>query len=263
MKKKISIIVCVYNEIDRLPNTLEKIKKWLIENNFNYDIDLNIVDDGSTDETSAFIESYKELEINLIKKKHSGLMSSILFGFQKINADFYILLAADLPVSLNFLDDFLKQIDHYDIIQGSRYLGHDFNKISHKRPAGRVILSTSLSILFQLFFKCNVKDPQIDFKIFSKKIVDQIIPNLKLEHDGLKMTEILVRAFASNLKILEKKTDYTYLSSDRLVPNISLKELPKFLYTAISCFMNFFKMVFIYRKEFKNQNIKENPLRFL
>lgn len=263
MKKKISIIICVYNEIDRLPRTLEKINKWFKNTNYNYEIDINIVDDGSTDETVTFIENYKELKINLIKKKHSGLMSSFICGFQKINADFYILLAADLPVSLNHLDDFLKQIENYDIIQGSRYLGHDLNKISHKRPAGRVVLSTGLSVLFQLFFKCNVKDPQIDFKIFSKKIVEEIIPHLKLKHDGLKMTEILVRAFASNLKILEKKTDYTYSSSDRCVPNISLKELPNFLYTAISNFVNFFRIVFIYRNEFKNQNIKENPLRFL
>ena len=129
MKKKISIIICVYNEIDRLPGTLEKINKWFKTTNYSYDIDINIVDDGSTDETVTYIENYKELKINLIKKKHSGLMSSFICGFQKINADFYILLAADLPVSLNHLDDFLKQIENYDIIQGSRYLGHDLKMI--------------------------------------------------------------------------------------------------------------------------------------
>ena len=105
MKKKISIIICVYNEIDRLHKTLEKINKWFKNTNYSHDIDLNIVDDGSSDETVTFIENYKELKINLIKKKHSGLMSSFIYGFQKIDADFYILLAADLPVSLNYLDD--------------------------------------------------------------------------------------------------------------------------------------------------------------
>ena len=84
MKKKISIIICVYNEIDRIPKTLEKITEWFKNTNSVYDIDLNIVDDGSTDETTKFIKDYKKLKINLIQKKHSGLMSSFIFGFQNI-----------------------------------------------------------------------------------------------------------------------------------------------------------------------------------
>ena len=95
-------------------------------------------------------------------------MSSFICGFQKINADFYILLAADLPVSLNHLDDFLKQIENYDIIQGSRYLGHDLNKISHKRPAGRVVLSTGL-FYFNYFLNVKLKILKLILKFLVKK----------------------------------------------------------------------------------------------
>ena len=68
MKKKISIIICVYNEIDRLPKTFKKIAEWFKKTNCIYDIDLNIVDDGSADETTKFIKDYKKLKINLIQK---------------------------------------------------------------------------------------------------------------------------------------------------------------------------------------------------
>lgn len=261
--KKISLILPVYNEIDRLPSTFDKILKWLNEKPRKFTIDINIIDDGSSDETINFVRNYKGFKKNILQKKHSGLMSTIIYAFEKIDSDFYIILAADLPVSLSFLDDLCQYLDEYDIIQGSRYFDHSIKNISHKRPLGRVILSTVLSILFQIFFKCKVKDPQIDFKIFSRRIVKEIVPNLKLEHDGLKMTEILVRAFTEDFKILEKKTDYNYINSNRAVPNINFRELHLFFHTAISCFFAFLKLVWIYRREFRNKNVKKNPLRFL
>ena len=77
------------------------------------------------------------------------------------------------------------------------------------------------------------------------------------------MTEILIRAYAEDMKILEKKTDYSYVNSNRLVPNINIKELHTFLYTAFSCVFAFFKLVLIYRSEFRNKKVKKNPLSFL
>ena len=263
MKNKLAIIMPVFNEVDRLPLTFEKISKWLETKPSNIDLDINIIDDGSTDGTVDYLNKFKEFKINIILKKHSGLMSTIFYGCEKVKADFYVLLAADLPVSLTFLNKFIDHLDDWDIIQGSRYLDHNLNSISHKRPISRAILSTTLSTLFQIFFKCEVKDPQIDFKIFNKRIINQIIPKLKLKHDGLKMTEILIRAFAEDLKILEIKTDYTYTKSNRLVPGINFKELHSFLFTATSCFLAFINLIFIYRGEFKNKNVKKNPLRFL
>ncbi|MDC0563143.1 glycosyltransferase family 2 protein [Candidatus Pelagibacter ubique] len=263
MKKNLSIIMPVFNEVDRLPDTFEKIQKWLEKKPSDIKLDINLIDDGSTDGTIDFLSNFKGFEINIFQKKHSGLMSTIFYGFEKVNSDFYILLAADLPVSLSFLNEFFQHLDDYDIIQGSRYLGHNLKNVTHNRPIGRTILSTVLSTLFQLFFRCKVKDPQIDFKIFNKKVINKIIPYLKLKHDGLKMTEILIRTYAEDMKILEKKTDYSYVNSNRLVPNINIKELHIFLYTAFSCVFSFFKLVLIYRGEFRNKKVKKNPLRFL
>lgn len=263
MKNKLAIIMPVFNEVDRLPLTFKKISEWLKTRPTNIDLDINIIDDGSTDGTVDFLNKFKEFNINIILRKHSGLMSTIFYGCEKVTADFYVLLTADLPVSLNFLNKFIGHLHDYDIIQGSRYLDHNLNSISHKRPISRAILSTTLSVLFQIFFKCEVKDPQIDFKIFNKKIINQIIPKLKLKHDGLKMTEVLIRAFAEDLKILEIKTDYTYIKSNRLVPEMNFKELHSFFFTATSCFFAFISLIFIYKSEFRNKNVKKNPLRFL
>ena len=264
MKKKISIIIPVFNELNRIPKTLEKIFQWIKNNKWkDISIDVNIVDDGSTDGTVVFIKKYKKFKINLLKKKHTGLMSTIIYGLNKIKSDFYIIIAADCPVDLKFLNNFFGYLQDYEIIQGSRYLKQKSIFPRHERPLSRVLLSVALSNLFIFFFSCKIRDPQIDFKIFSRAVVKNIIPNLISRHDGLKMTEIIIRAHAQNYKILEKKTTYNYIDSKRLVPNLNIKEFFKFIKIASTCFCAFINLIFIYRNEFKLKKIKKNPLRFL
>ena len=211
----------VFNEVERLPDTFIKILKWLEKKPSDIELDINIIDDGSTDGTLDFLRNFKGFEINIIQKKHSGLMNTFFYGFEEVKSDFYILLAADLPVSLSFLNDFFQHLDDYDIIQGSRYLDHNLRNVSHNRPIGRAILSTSLSSLFQIFFRCKIKDPQIDFKIFSKKIGNKIILDI-IGETNASVSEDEVKEYNNEQQQEVKRTPIGFRSS----PSVK-KETPE------------------------------------
>ena len=75
----ISIVMPTYNEENRLSTTLDKFTQW-VNNNLDLNIELIIVNDGSTDKTEAVVESYINMYnwIRLIKETHVGMMNSIL-----------------------------------------------------------------------------------------------------------------------------------------------------------------------------------------
>ena len=56
----ISIVMPAYNEENRLSTTLDEFTQW-VNNNLDLNIELIIVNDGSTDKTEAVVQSYINL----------------------------------------------------------------------------------------------------------------------------------------------------------------------------------------------------------
>jgi glycosyltransferase involved in cell wall biosynthesis len=69
------------------------------------DLELIIVDDGSTDGTSAVIESYGDPRIRLLRRPHQGIVSSANFGISQARGKYIARLDADdlsLPERLEY-----------------------------------------------------------------------------------------------------------------------------------------------------------------
>ena len=66
LQPKISVIICVYNGVDRIGHALESLRE------VNYpDYEVIVVDDGSTDGTLELVSEYSE--VRLIASEHAGL----------------------------------------------------------------------------------------------------------------------------------------------------------------------------------------------
>jgi glycosyltransferase involved in cell wall biosynthesis len=214
-KTSISIVMPAYNEEDRLPLTLDEFTQWTNQN-LDLNIELIIVDDGSTDKTEAIVQSYinKFNWIKLIKETHVGMMNAIFTGINNANYDLIGTLEADSPVQPKYFKLFLPHMDDFDIIIGSRFLG---KKVIGK-SLGRRIVSKVNSLLFTFLFTCPIKDPQISFRLYRKSCIQKILPMLSLKHDGFKSSEIVVKAHSLGFKLKEVPVIYNHDIDSRAVP---------------------------------------------
>ena len=214
-KVSISIVMPAYNEEDRLPVTLDEFTQWA-DQNLDINIELIIVNDGSTDKTEAIVKSYikKYNWIRLIQETHVGMMNAIFTGINNANYDLIGTLEADSPVHPKYFKSFLPLMDENDIVIGSRFLG---KKVKGKSLVRRIISKTN-SKLFTFLFSCPVKDPQISFRMYRKTCIKKILPMLCLKHDGFKSSEIAVKAYSLGFQLKEIPVDYTHDEDSKAVP---------------------------------------------
>lgn len=258
------ILIPYYNDKQRIYSTLEKILKWKIKNNIL--VKVYIIDDGS--DKNNKIELKKKYEDNnffYLEKKHSGMIDTIVFGFSSINANNYVIISSDMPVHIDNINQMKKYLNTFEIIQGSRFANdkNDKKKII-KRSIDRKILTTVLCKLNSLLYNHGIKDTQIDFKIINKKIIENVIPDLKLKHDGMKMTEIIVRSYAYGYKIFELPTEY--IDNEKSVTlSFNFLKVHLYLLFVLKAVFAYFMLYFIILKEKKlsKSKIKINPLRKL
>lgn len=118
---KISILIAVHNEEKNIVSCLKSIE------NINYkNLEIIIVDDGSSDSTANLIKEYKSdnLNINLFLLPKQGLSKSLNFGLLKCSSKYIARLDADDIIMPNRISQqyiFLKNNPEYSLV-GTRAL---------------------------------------------------------------------------------------------------------------------------------------------
>lgn len=202
----LSIIIPGYNEAKRLPKTLEILRKYLVKQ--DYDFEVIIVDDGSRDDTAKVVKY-------LIRNWHGfrlisyepnrGKGYAVKTGMLASNGDFSLLMDADNSTDISEIEKFWPYKDKFDVIIGSRYLNADSIKI--KQPLGRRIISRLGNFLIRTTLGINFSDTQCGFKMFSSRARQNIFPLQRIERWGFDM-EILAIAKKLDLEIKEIAIDW-------------------------------------------------------
>lgn len=108
MKNKfISIIIPVYNEERYLENCVTSLTKNLKEK--RKEIEILLIDDGSTDQSSAICDHLaqnKEFDIKVFHKKNGGLSDARNFGLNNASGEFICFIDSDDYVDENILAAF-------------------------------------------------------------------------------------------------------------------------------------------------------------
>ena len=199
---KLLIVLPCLNEEKILEKNVLMLQKYLLENLRKYDWRIVIADNNSSDKTA---EIGKNLEIKYsrvyyfyLTKTGKGL--AVLTVWQKFDSDIYVFMDADLSTDLSALRPLVESIDKEgnDVAVGSRYLKGS----QVKRSFSRRMFSLGYRILLKLFFQLRVKDAPCGFKAVNKKIIQDIVPNVK-NKQWFFDTEILVLAQKKKFKIKE------------------------------------------------------------
>lgn len=99
----ISVIIPCYNQARYLSDAIESVRRQT-----HPDVEIIVIDDGSTDDTSAVASNYPEARC--IRQKNSGLSAARNAGIRESGGDFLVFLDADdrllaraLEINLNVL----------------------------------------------------------------------------------------------------------------------------------------------------------------
>lgn len=90
---KVSIIVSIYNTARYLIRCLDSINSQSLD-----DIEVILVNDGSTDESKTLCENYilsKELKWKLYTKDNGGLSSARRYGWERANGNYIVFIDSD------------------------------------------------------------------------------------------------------------------------------------------------------------------------
>ena len=199
---KLNITIPAYNEEKILKKSIDTLNIFLNNNITEMDWDIIIVDNNSIDNTNKIGEELanKFNRVNYIFTEKKGKGVAIKTGWKKFEADIYIFMDADLSTDLTSLPDLISGIEkeNCDIVIGSR-----FHKNSNvKRTLIRKIISYSYRLIKKILTKSTVSDAPCGFKAVNKKIIKNILPQVK--DDGWFFdSELLILSENSGYKIKE------------------------------------------------------------
>jgi len=90
---------------------LEKFLAPLVEHTARPEVSFVVIDNGSTDDSCAFVaKNYPEIQLISLDKNH-GYTGGYNLGLQHVKADYYVLLNSDVEVSPNWLAPLVKLMD--------------------------------------------------------------------------------------------------------------------------------------------------------
>jgi len=199
MKKKLTIIIPAYNEI----NSIEEVINRVLKTNFNKEIIL--VDDYSKDGTRELIKKklFNKVDKVIYHKKNMGKGAAIRSGLKNSTGDVIIIQDADLEYDPNEYDKIVNPIfeGKASVVYGSRFL----NNKKHGSYFLNFVANKFLTFLSNIITKQKLTDMETCYKAFDKNI----IKNITIEENRFGF-EPEITAKISNMGIKIKEVPINY-----------------------------------------------------
>jgi len=165
----ISVVMPVYNEAA----TIQRIVDRVLAAPFN--LELIIIDDGSTDGTSAALKTVSDAVSQvrvLTHETNRGKGAALRTGFAAATGDLILVQDADLEYDPGQYPSLLQPLldDEADVVFGSRFGGQHHRKRYFWHTLGNWLLTTISN------WKTGLKltDMETCYKVFPRKLLDRI-----------------------------------------------------------------------------------------
>lgn len=167
MKYSVSVFFPVYNDSKSVPILVRKTIQTL--NPLVDDFEIILVNDGSKDNSAEVIEAlakkYKWVR-TVHHKKNKGYGGALRSGFAHARKDLVFYTDGDGQYDVTELKQLLPLIEHFDVVNGF--------KIKRSDKIHRTIFGDLYNYGSRIFFNLKVKDVDCDFRLFKRKIFDEI-----------------------------------------------------------------------------------------
>ncbi|RIK37233.1 MAG: glycosyl transferase [Chloroflexi bacterium] len=216
------MIIPAYNEEKRLPPTLTRIADFLRRQPYRSEV--LVVENGSTDRTSAVVEEFRAAHLRPddpfdVHLLHSakGKGNAVKHGVMAACGDYLLVTDTDLAVPIEEAVRFLPpRLDprRYAIAIASREIR---GAVRHEEPIYRHVMGRVFNLLVRWMAVPGIHDTQCGFKCFGREAAHLIFPLQRINGWGFDV-ELLTIAQHHGLGILEIPVHWYYGADSRVRP---------------------------------------------
>lgn len=170
----LSLVIPAHNEESRLPTTLEQVFAFLASQ--TYDAEVIVVENGSTDRTLEFAQSFtsRHAQLTVIHSEERGKGLAVKRGMLAARGEFRFFADADFSMPVSEINRFLPPaLPDFDITIASRETA---GAVRYNEPIRRHLSGRIFNTLIRLVVLPGLDDTQCGFKCFRAKVVEDIFP---------------------------------------------------------------------------------------
>jgi len=212
-----SIVIPAYNEGVRLRPTLHALIRHIQEQ--NWDAEILVVNDGSTDDTAQIVREYGKLHPQVLLVENPGNRGkgfSVRNGMLHARGDICLFSDADLSSPITEAQKLFDAIAQgADIAIGSRWLRAELQ--TERQPLYRQAFGRIYNLVLRIFLGLRFADTQCGFKAFRRDSAQRIFPLQRIERWGFD-PEILFLARRAGLRVEEIPVLWAHSEGTRLHP---------------------------------------------
>lgn len=203
----LSVVIPAYNEARRLPSTLQSVLDHLDDQ--DYDANVIVVDDGSTDGTADVARRYdlQHRRVDVIENPHHGKGATVRRGMLAADGEIILFTDADLSAPIEEIDSLLPWFDQgYDVVIGSR---EGAGARRYAEPFYRHLMGRVFNFLVRLLTVEGIQDTQCGFKAFRRDVARDLFSRMRLYSDsGDSVRGAMVTAFDVEVLFLAQRLGY-------------------------------------------------------
>jgi dolichyl-phosphate beta-glucosyltransferase len=223
----LSIIIPAFNEESRLPKTLDSVIDYAQSRPCKTEI--IVVDDGSTDQTAALANSYRQKYPGLRCISNGGNRGkgfSVRHGMLEAVGEIALFSDADLSTPIEEADKLLAAIreQNFDAAIGSRAM--DRSLIQVHQSSIREMAGIFFNRMVQWILDIQLSDTQCGFKAFRRERARSIFELQRIERFGFD-PEILFLAKRNGLRVAEIPVHWSHDAATKV--NVAADGLRMFL----------------------------------
>jgi dolichol-phosphate mannosyltransferase len=199
---QISIVIPVYNEAQSVADTAEALRASLDFMRSSADVELVVVDDGSTDGTGAALEAAFRDDPHshiIVLDQNRGIGAALRAGFAQATGDVIVTTDFDgtYPFSSIPLLVARLQVMKADVVVASPY--HPYGSV-HDVDPNQLLLGRAASVVYRLLVSRSIHTWTSLSCAYRRPVLDRI----RFERDdALATTELLVNAIYAGYEVTE------------------------------------------------------------
>jgi glycosyltransferase involved in cell wall biosynthesis len=197
VRPAVTVVVPAFNEATRLATTLPVLAAYAQR----HEMEIVLVDDGSTDGTAALARSILEPTIGRVVRlpRNAGKGAAVRAGIAAARADAVVFLDADLATELDDVTPLLAGLADHDVVIGSRRVPGAV--VTH--AAGRRQIGAAFNLVVRSLTGLAIADTQCGCKAFRADAARRVFA--LAETDGFAFdVEVLLIATRLGLSIDER-----------------------------------------------------------
>jgi dolichyl-phosphate beta-glucosyltransferase len=213
----ISLVIPAYNEADRVPATLSRVREYFDALDEPYEV--LVVDDGSQDRTVPIVEAaaaeWPQLKV-ICLPVNSGKGAAVRAGMLAARGEHRAFSDADLSTPIEELPRLRERLEgDYQVAIASRALPG--SSVEVHQPGRREMMGRAYNRILRLVALPGLHDTQCGFKVFTAEAAVACFEPLRTMRFGFD-AEVLLRARRHGWQVAEVAVRWEHKEDSRVSP---------------------------------------------